>query len=86
MLRNEIFADEKAISTLNKIIQSEKFPQNIAQLQASSRIGNLDNYVLNSLSSLDYSKKETAQKLIEKSIENILGKPINEVPEIKKRL
>lgn len=86
VLRNEIFADEKAISTLNKIIQSEKFSQNIIQLQNASKIGNLDNYVLNSLSNLNHSKKDTALKLIEKSIENILGKPIAESPEIQKNL
>ncbi|MDI9308776.1 MAG: AAA family ATPase [Limnohabitans sp.] len=73
VLRNEIFADEKAISTLNKIIQSEKFSQNIAQLQNHSKIGNQEKYILNSLNSLNHSKKDTAQKLIEKSIENILG-------------
>ena len=73
VLRNEIFADEKAISTLNKIIQSENFSQNIAQLQNHSKIGNQEKYILNSLNSLNHSKKDTAQKLIEKSIENILG-------------
>lgn len=77
VLRNEIFADEKAVNTLNRLVSSNEFKKNIEQLQVQCKIGTQENYVVSSLNELKHPKLSDAKLLLEKTLKTILG---NELP------
>lgn len=76
VLRNEKFVDETAINTLNRLVVSPDFKQNIQKLLAESKIepnNNILSFVLETLQIQKSEKLELAKKYFENVYQNILG-------------
>lgn len=76
VLRNEKFVDEAAINTLNRLVVSPDFKQNIQKLLAESKIepnNNILSFILETLKIQKSEKLDKAKKYFENVYQNVLG-------------
>lgn len=90
VLRNKHFANEKAINTLNKVVSSSEFRDNLKKLRKQHQIApkkrNQSNFLISVLTELKYLKLEEIVKYFEKFIQFTYNLNIEKVSDIKEIL
>jgi stage V sporulation protein K len=85
-LRNKHFADEKAINTLNKLVSSSEFRENLKKIRSQNQIipqnSNQTNFLVSVLSEMKHPKLPEIIKHFEKFIQFSYNLEIEKVPEI----
>jgi stage V sporulation protein K len=86
-LRNSHFADEKAINTLNKLVSTSEFKENLKKLRSQNQIvpqnNNQTNFLISTLSEVKHPKLSEFITHFEKYIQLSYGLSIEKTPELK---
>jgi stage V sporulation protein K len=90
VLRNKHFSDEKAISTLNKLVTSSEFRNNLKKLRIQNQIApqnsSQTNFLISVLSEIKHPKLGEITKHFEQFIRFSYNLEIEKVPELKEVL
>jgi stage V sporulation protein K len=86
-LRNKHFADEKAINTLNKLVASGEFRENLKKIRSQNQIipqnSNQTNFLISVLSEMKHPKLAEVVSHFEKFIQFSYNLEIEKTPELK---
>jgi stage V sporulation protein K len=86
-LRNKQFADEKAINTLNKLVATSEFRDNLKKIRSQNQIipqnSNQTNFLISTLSEIKHPKLAEFIAHFEKYIQFSFGLSIEKAPELK---
>jgi stage V sporulation protein K len=89
-LRNSHFADEKAINTLNKLVSSAEFRENLKKIRSQNQIepqnSNQSNFLISVLSEMKHPKLTEITKHFEQFIQFSYNLEIEKAPELKEVL
>ncbi|WP_310555242.1 AAA family ATPase [Flavobacterium sp.] len=89
-LRNSHFADEKAINTLNKLVSTKEFRENLKKLRNQNQIipqnSSQTNFLISVLSEIKHPKLEEITTHFEKFIQFSYNLEIEKTPELKEIL
>jgi stage V sporulation protein K len=89
-LRNKQFADEKAINTLNKLVATSEFRDNLKKIRSQNQIvpqnSNQTNFLISTLSEIKHPKLAEFIAHFEKYIQFSFGLSIEKAPELKEVL
>jgi stage V sporulation protein K len=89
-LRNKHFADEKAINTLNKLVSTSEFRENLKKIRSQNQIilqnSNQTNFLISTLSEIKHPKLPEFIAHFEKYIQLSYGISVEKTPDIKQAL